>query len=386
MKTRTIRALLSTPGLNGRIGIPTVYEGKPGVGKSSLIAQVVADMGMQLEIVLASLREPSDFLGLPVPNKSGDGVTYVPPEWARRAKAAADRDGGAVVFFDEINTAPPSVQAALLRVLLEGVVGDLVLPPTVRFIAAMNSVEDAAGGWDLPPPLANRLCHMGWTSPTVQEWTSYISGSREESAPKALKPVDPVEWHKEHSHALGEIAGFLSSQQHYLHHQPKRSEPAASKAWPSPRSWDMAAKALAGARLEGLSAIEQEEIVTGCVGQKAGSDFAQWREKEDLPNAADFLAGKAKFKVERKRPDRSAAMVASCKAYLTGLKITKENKGLWVKGCAFMSQVGDFHVDLLAGVIGTFQVMSTVGLAPANCPELEAMYVKLMPLAIPGAV
>jgi hypothetical protein len=111
MKAKIIKSLLLTPGLNNRMGIPAVYRGKPGVGKSSVITQVVNDLGMHCEIVLASVREPSDFLGLPIPSKGGKGVEYAPPQWARRAAEAGD----AVVFFDEINTAPPSVQAALLR-------------------------------------------------------------------------------------------------------------------------------------------------------------------------------------------------------------------------------------------------------------------------------
>ena len=59
--------------------------------------------------------------------------------------------------FDEISTAPPAVQAALLRVVLERTVGDLRLPDAVSLVAAANTPEQAAGGWELSPPLANRF-------------------------------------------------------------------------------------------------------------------------------------------------------------------------------------------------------------------------------------
>jgi hypothetical protein len=54
------------------------------------------------------------------------------------------------------------VQAALLRVVLERTVGDLSLPADVAVVAAANPPEQAADGWDLSAPLANRLCHLRW--------------------------------------------------------------------------------------------------------------------------------------------------------------------------------------------------------------------------------
>jgi hypothetical protein len=54
------------------------------------------------------------------------------------------------------------VQAALLRVVLERTVGDLALPADVAVVAAANPPEQAADGWDLSAPLANRLCHLTW--------------------------------------------------------------------------------------------------------------------------------------------------------------------------------------------------------------------------------
>lgn len=314
MKTNIIRALLQTPGFNGRIGLPTVYEGKPGVGKSSIIAQVVGEMGLQMETVLASLREPSDFLGLPIPARDG-GVTYSPPAWAKRMAEL----GEGVVFFDEINTAPPSVQAALLRVILEGVVGDLVLPPGVRFIAAMNSVEDAAGGWDLPPPLANRLVHLKWTMPTVSQWSQFMTAgpAKPEKVKKGKTQNYQMDnWDKEYAAALGEVVGFLHAQNQHLHAQPDRSKPASSGPWPSPRTWEMASRAIAGGRIHGLDDKEIEDVSAGCVGRKAAADLHTWKEEADLPRTEDLLNGSVVFKPTAKRPDKSAAVIAGCCALL----------------------------------------------------------------------
>jgi len=59
----------------------------------------------------------------------GDGVRFAPPSWALRLAEA----GHGLLFLDELSTAPPAVQAALLRVVLERAVGDLMLPDAVAW-------------------------------------------------------------------------------------------------------------------------------------------------------------------------------------------------------------------------------------------------------------
>src|ERR687886_1685250 len=137
--------------------VPVLLWGGPGTGKSSAVRDLAAAMDWPCEVVIASIREPSDFAGLPV---VADGaVRFAPPRWAQRLASA----GQGILFLDEISTAPPAVQAALLRVVLERVVGDLELPRDVAVIAAANPPEQAADGWDLSAPLANRFCHIEWS-------------------------------------------------------------------------------------------------------------------------------------------------------------------------------------------------------------------------------
>src|SRR5206468_6868939 len=177
----------------------------------------------------ASLREPSDFAGLPVVSADGT-VALAAPAWAARLAAA----GTGILFLDEVTTAPPSVQAALSRVVLERVVGDLALPPGVAVVAAANPPELAAGGWDLAAPLANRFCHLDWPVDAARYVESLMSGWPAPEVRSAELSVPP------HSAArvAGPLAGFLRSRPALLHAVLAEAS-NAGRAWPSPRSWDM---------------------------------------------------------------------------------------------------------------------------------------------------
>jgi len=139
--------------------VPVILWGAPGVGKTSVIEQIAEHHGWRLETVIASISDPTDFKGMP--REDAGRTVFSPPSWA----IAIEQNGGGVVFLDEISTAPPSVQAALLRPVLSKVVGDLALPAATRFVAAANPPEIAADGWDLSAPLANRFVHLTWEVP-----------------------------------------------------------------------------------------------------------------------------------------------------------------------------------------------------------------------------
>jgi MoxR-like ATPase len=122
------------------VGTPVLLWGGPGTGKSSFVRQLGHSLSQPVETVIASLREPADFAGLPVVADDGS-VRLAEPSWARRLADA----GSGILFLDEVTTAPPAVQAALLRVVLERTIGDVELGPQVSVIAAANPPEQASG-------------------------------------------------------------------------------------------------------------------------------------------------------------------------------------------------------------------------------------------------
>lgn len=258
-------------------GIPVLIWGPPGVGKTSAIRALCKARGWHLETVIASIREPADFLGLPVIR---DGTTHFsPPEWAVRLAHSNRR---AILFIDEISTAPPAVQAALLRVVLERVVGELELPETVRVVAAANPPELAAGGWELSPPLANRFVHLTWeTDPT-----SWVQGFSEGfPAPKPLG-VTPMAIEAQATRAKALVAGFIRRKPRALYESPREGV----LAFATPRTWEFAARLLAANFAANRQIEEALPLVAGAVGEGLATEFIVWVREADLPDPAQVLA------------------------------------------------------------------------------------------------
>jgi hypothetical protein len=311
--------------------VPVLLWGAPGTGKTSTIRAMAEAMGVPCETVIASIREPSDFAGLPV--VVGDGVRFAPPAWAGRLAEA----GHGLLFLDELSTAPPAVQAALLRVVLERVVGDLALPAEVAVVAAANPPEQAADGWDLSAPLANRLCHLSWQTDPLAVADGLAGGW---SAP--VVPALPDGWQGEEYLARGLVAAFLHVRPG-LACAPPSDATSAGRGWPSPRTWEMAARLWAAAAAAGASDAARSELVRGAVGDGAGVEFLVWLTEMDLPDPEAVLADPGSF-VLPERGDRAYAALAGVAAAVAALPTPER----WAAGWQVLGGVAATAPDVAA--------------------------------------
>lgn len=219
--------------------------GPPGIGKSSIVAQTAHTHGIGFIDLRLSQLAPTDLRGLPV---ARDGVSrWFPPEFL-------PRKGRGVLFLDEINMAPPTMQGMAQQLILDRRVGNYVVPDGWYIWAAGNRSEDRAAVFDMPAPLANRFLHLD-VHPDFESFKAYALSRHY------------------HEHVLA----FLSFRPTLLHkldpHQP---------AWPSPRSWEMA------------NALHSNGMdITPAVGAATASEFnayvALYGNLTDLENV---LAGK----------------------------------------------------------------------------------------------
>lgn len=265
---------MNTPSPNGLLGIPVLVWGRPGVGKSSFIESLETEE-CKVRTMIASIYDPTDFSGLPIYEEKS--VKYASPEWTDEFN---DFKSG-ILFLDELSTCPPSVQAALLRVIFERTVGFKKLPDHVRIIAAANPPDLTLGGWDLSPPMRNRFVHIQWDIPTGLYLNSLSQGWNEA---KSFE-ID----NKVHKEKLPEwkdkIGAYLKVNPDSLHGDPSKE----NFGYASPRSWDYVIHLLTSCDVLGKDL--NIELIEGCLGEGTAISVYEFLNNLKQPDPLEVLSG-----------------------------------------------------------------------------------------------
>ncbi|TVR41002.1 MAG: hypothetical protein EA402_13310 [Planctomycetota bacterium] len=256
---------------------PLMIWGAPGVGKSSVVAQVCAQHGVGLIDVRLAQREPVDMRGLPVPD--GDTVRWLPSaEWPR------DPDSRGIILFDELTAADRSLQVAAYEFILDRRLGDLYrVPDGWVVVAAGNRVEDHAVSAPLSSALANRFAHVE-LDPTVEDWASWAVAAQ----------VEPV------------LIAFVRFRPDLLLDQ----HGDLSRGWPSPRSWARVGRIMADR--DRLSPVVQQALISGLVGEAAAAElnaFLDWA--GDAPDIHDLLRSQGRLALPKRADQRHALCAAA---------------------------------------------------------------------------
>ncbi|HRK27431.1 MAG TPA: MoxR family ATPase [Chitinophagales bacterium] len=281
---------LQTPAPKGYTGIPVLVWGPPGVGKSSFL-EALAAPNFPVLTLIASIHDPTDFSGLPVFHNGA--VHYAVPEWVKQFETS----GEGILFLDELTTAPPAVQAALLRVVLERKVGFHQLPPRVRIVAAANPPDLMTGGWDLSPPLRNRFVHLYWDLPVQAFLHALENGYHSAQMPH----IDA----QQHANLLPywklRTLAFLKTAPNLLRTNPE----ADQHAFASPRTWDFATALMASCDVLGKAPKAGNkgdtvfyELLGGCLGNSVALPFIEFITKLRLPDPDTVLNGSIAVKVK----------------------------------------------------------------------------------------
>jgi hypothetical protein len=287
-------ALLEALGVCVAARVPFLLWGDPGEGKTAVV-ESAAEQGWHVETVIVSHHEPSDFAGLPVVGRDGS-VTLAPPAWAQRLAA---HPGPSLAFFDEWTTAAPAVQAAALRPLTHYEVGALRLPSTVAFGAAANPTDVATAGWELAAPTANRFCHLEWSLPLEVYAECLVAGSW---PGLTLHPL-PASVAAEVARARALVAGYLQARQRHLSAIPTDAA-SRGRAFPTPRTWDYAARLMGTAGAVGARPDAVTLLVAGSIGAATAHEFLVWVRAQQLPDPEDLLADPSAAPFVGMRPDR----------------------------------------------------------------------------------
>src|SRR5258707_4972871 len=137
--------------LNVAVVRPVFIWGPPGIGKSSLVQQFAAQVGLPCVSLLGSQLAPEDILG--VPQILGDTSRFCPPRTIAREDAYC-------LFLDELNACSHEVQKAFYSLIHERRVGEYELPAGSIVIGAGNRAQDSAIVKPMSSAPLNRMVHL----------------------------------------------------------------------------------------------------------------------------------------------------------------------------------------------------------------------------------
>jgi len=239
---------------------PVMLWGPPGVGKSQLVHQIGARHGVEVVDIRLSQMEPSDLRGIPF--QAGDLVEWAVPAMLPDAKRHGETG---ILFLDEITSAVPSVSAAAYQLILDRRLGEYQVPDGWAIFSAGNRQGDRGVTYTMPAPLANRFSHYD-VEINLDDWVSWAYRNQ----------IDE------------RIIGFLRYRPELLFDFDPALNPMA---FPSPRSWEFAHRALAkfGELPQLLSGALQ-----ACVGHAAGIELNAFVDSLDkMPDLDAILAGES---------------------------------------------------------------------------------------------
>lgn len=215
---------------------PVFLWGAPGVGKSDTIRAVATDMKLELRDVRLSLLDPIDLKGFPTINTVKKVMEWLPANFL-------PKKGKGILFFDECNAAPQSVQSAFYQLILDRKLGDYELPAGWSMLAAGNRAGDRSVVHAQPSALANRFVHLDFEV-SNDDWNV---------------------WAQDNNMHL-DIRSYMRAFPANLHNFDPASNP---RAFPTPRSWSFVNDIYEA----NLNPDDQYEAIKGTIGEGTAAGF-----------------------------------------------------------------------------------------------------------------
>ena len=262
--------------------IPVFVWGNSGGGKSSIIKQIANDKNIEFIDLRLSLLDPTDLRGIPFFDSANKSAIWAKPEFLQNSNSQAF----GILFLDEINSAPPTVQAAAYQLILDRKIGEYTLPMNYAIVAAGNYESDRGVTYRMPTPLANRFVHLDFEL-DFEEWKSWAYESKIDTR----------------------IISFLSYKPQNLFTFDAK---AKEKSFATPRSWSFVNDILnSNLQIEFL-----KDVISGAVGKDSSDEFMNFCKVIDkLPNIQEILEA-----INTEVPTNNSVLYALCTGIVYALK------------------------------------------------------------------
>lgn len=217
----------------------------------------------------------------------------------------------AIIFLDELVSAPQTVQGAAFQLILDRRIGEYKLPDGVDMIAAGNREIDRGVSFKMPKPLQNRFIHLN-LDVNFEDWQTWAVNNG----------------------VSADVVGFLTSHTHHLFDFDPRSP---SNAFATPRSWKHLSDLLKDTSdFVGSDGKKSAlfPLVAGTIGDGLATEFMTHIEcAAKLPSPMDILTGRDMSELKVKEISAMYSLVISmCYRLKDTNVIAKDNMKAGLKG------------------------------------------------------
>jgi len=309
---------------------PLFLWGPPGIGKSEVVDGITNEMsGIMYDLRLGQM-DPTDLRGMPYYNKETGMMDWAPPIDLPTPEIAAQYPV-VVLFLDEMNAAPASVQAAAYQLILNRRIGKYVLPDNVVVIAAGNRESDKGVTYRMPTPLANRFIHIEMRA-DFEAWLDWAVNNNIHE----------------------DVVGYLSFAKQDLYDFDAKS---ASRAFATPRSWSFVSELLD----EPMEDTTATDLVAGAIGEGLAVKFQAHRKiAGKLPNPEDVLSGKVKELEVKEVSAMYSLVISMCYELKESQGSVKESEWHGMTDNFFRFMMDNFETELV--VMGARIALTTYNL------------------------
>jgi len=237
--------------------VPVFLWGPPGIGKSSIVAQIAKEQDISFIDLRLSLLDPTDLRGIPFFNTKEETALWAPPSFLPDGSKPKG-----ILFLDELNTAAPMVQASAYQLILDRKIGEYSLPDGWAIVAAGNRESDRGVVFRMAAPLANRFVHLEMES-SVEDWKTWAVNAE----------IHPA------------IVAYISHRPDALFTFGQVDE---SRSFATPRTWEYVNEII-------VSNPESDLVlpmVSGAIGEELAASFLGFLAvADDLPDLDAILGG-----------------------------------------------------------------------------------------------
>jgi len=237
--------------------VPVFLWGPPGIGKSSVVAQIAKEKDIGFIDLRLSLLDPTDLRGIPFFDAKNNSAIWAPASFL---PDESQKEG--ILFLDELNTAAPMVQASAYQLILDRKIGEYTLPDGWAIIAAGNRESDRGVVFRMAAPLSNRFIHLEMEA-SVEDWKAWAISRNIDSS----------------------IIGFISYRPDALFTFDTQND---SRSFATPRTWEYVNEVLSSEPEADLLM----PLVSGAIGEELAAAFLGFRVvASELPDINSIMEG-----------------------------------------------------------------------------------------------